>query len=162
MMTPALAGQVRKLAKQAAIEAREAALAAEEVQAMAAQLADRHGPSGGPAPSLTGHDRVGPLQALAWPAGAQLGEARHAGVCGCCSCMSRLPAVWPCCLSVRLGLCAKLKLLWGTPLSVPSRQDAHVLASESCVGPSMPCWLQVGDIHALVKRLSSASTLLPA
>ena len=138
MMTPALAGQVRKLAKHAAIEAREAALAAEEVQAMAAQLADRHGPSDGPAPSLTGHDRVGPLQALAWAADSELGEATHAGVCRYCSCMSRLPVVWSCCLSVRLGVCVKLELLWGTPLSAPSRQDAAVLASESCVGPSMP------------------------
>ena len=37
--------QVRKLAKQAAVDAREAALAAEEVQCMAAQLAARHAPT---------------------------------------------------------------------------------------------------------------------
>lgn len=52
--------QVRKLAKQAAVDAREAALAAEEVQFMAAQLAARHAPTvleaGLPAPP--GCDRV--------------------------------------------------------------------------------------------------------
>ena len=80
--------QVRKLAKQAAIDAREAALAAEEVQAMAAQLADRQASS---APSSAGHDRVGPLQVLALFAGAAFGQ-RESCRRGCPSCASQLPA----------------------------------------------------------------------